>query len=75
MNHETERQHRVNLDRIANVEDYDDDDDAITDGETLLGIALDYEKEIDRLRSVMQEKNNALSEAWSSASGRQNHGD
>ncbi len=41
--------HRKELDRIANVEDYDDDDDAMIDGEALLGIALAFERAYDSL--------------------------
>lgn len=38
--------HRKELDRIANIEDYDDDDDAIYDGGKLLEVALYLDREL-----------------------------
>ena len=45
---------QIELNRIANTEDYDDDDDALTDGETLLGIALDFDREIRNLYHLLR---------------------
>lgn len=47
--------HRKELDRIANVEDYPDDDDAIDDGARLLEIALVFDHEIKRLNKLIAE--------------------
>jgi hypothetical protein len=46
---------RKQLDKIANTEDYMDDDDAIRDGEILLGIALGFEREFDRVSTEYSE--------------------
>jgi len=52
--------HKNELDRIANTEDYLDEADAAEDGAILLGIALDFEKEIERLTAENEKLRDAL---------------
>lgn len=46
--------HKKELDRIASVEDYDDDCDMARDGEILLGMAIAFDKHIDTLHEAIR---------------------
>lgn len=56
----TIEQHKQELDRILNIEDYDDESDALEDAEALCEIATDFEKEIERLQETNQAMESVL---------------
>ena len=59
--------HAKELNRIANIQDYDDDEDAFEDAGLLLEIALHFERELKSTAAALEQATADLSETQETA--------